>query len=111
MTTEAHPVAVPKLRICSRSEMRYPRPLIAMVAASEYCRRRLSSSEKRLTNASDRKKKMLNADSHGETASPAAAHPASIRIVYRPESTITSTSGIRFRRSEYAIDEKASVRI
>ena len=102
-TTDAYPLAVPKLRSCSRSETRYPRPFTATVPEASLRIFMLSNSEKRLTNASDRKKKMLNAASHGDTITPAAADPARIRIVYRPESTITSTSTIRFRRSEYAV--------
>ena len=99
-TTDAYPLAVPKLRSCSRSETRYPRPFTATAPEASLRMRRLSSSEKRFTNASDRKKKMLNAASHGETGTPAAADPARIRMVYKPDSTITSTSTIRFSRSE-----------
>ena len=37
----------------------------------------------------------------GPQATPVAAEPARMRIVYSPDSTITSTSATRFSHSEY----------
>ncbi len=40
------------------------------------------------------------ASSQKVTSTPVATPPATMRIVYRPASIITSTIGARFRRSE-----------
>jgi len=106
MTTEAHPVAVPKLRslfqvgdAISTALDRDRRRVLMMQAPA-------SSSEEALDECQRQEEKMLNAASHGETRirSP-RLQPAAGSCTGGKHNYVTST--IRFRRSEYAVVEMA----
>ncbi len=87
---------MPKLRICSMSTSRYPRPFASVwPRARVFC-----SSLNRFTIARLRNRNSANAPSHGEMGTRVAAEPASIRSVYSPDSRITSTSTTRLKYSE-----------